>query len=273
LGYNTAVFCALYRLNGVKNVINMDGLEWRRGKWGGVARMWFRLNERLGAWLSNVVVADHPEIARRLQSMVPYDKIHMIPYAAEILSNADEGQLLRFGLEKRAYVLVIARPEKENLILEIVRAFSRQRRGVRLVILGRYTPDKNEYHRSVLDSASEEVVFLGAIYRKEVVQSLRFHARLYIHGHTVGGTNPSLVEALGAGSAVLAHDNVFNRWVAGEGAHYFVSEEDCARELDSLLINDGEILAMQAASKRQLMKHFTAHQVYEAYEGVLGQWQ
>ena len=73
----------------------------------------------------------------------------------------------------------------------------------------------------MVDAASDEVVFPGAIYDPEVVQALRFHSLAYVHGHTVGGTNPSLVEAMAAGNPVIAHDNVYNRWVAGPAQRYF----------------------------------------------------
>ena len=80
----------------------------------------------------------------------------------------------------------------------------------------------------------DEVMFVGAIYDLPVVQALRFYARFYVHGHTVGGTNPSLVEALGAGSPVLAHANRFNRWVAGEKALFFSSETECETHITRL---------------------------------------
>ena len=96
-----------------------------------------------------------------------------------------------------------------NSILEIVTAFSRKPRGMKLVVLGRYDPEMS-YHKQVMDAASDEVMFPGAIYDKATVSALRFHSALYAHGHQVGGTNPSLVEAMGAGSAVLAHGNHFN---------------------------------------------------------------
>ena len=79
------------------------------------------------------------------------------------------------------------------------------------------------------------MLFTGAIYDKSIVQALRFHSAAYIHGHQVGGTNPSLVEALGAGNAIIAHDNRFNRWVAGEGGVYFSNKDDFSQRLSQLL--------------------------------------
>lgn len=269
LGYNTAIFCALYRLQGVKNVINMDGIEWRRGKWSPWERSWLYINEKLGAWLGNHLVADHPEIKNHLARFVSSDKITVIPYSADILETADEKQLSSLGLEKNGYALIVARPEQENLILESVRAYSCKKRGLPLVILGNYTPQSNRYHQKVLEAGGDEILFVGAIYDQAVVQALRFFARFYIHGHTVGGTNPSLVEALGAGSPVLAHDNKFNRWVAGEGARYFSSEEDCGRQIDILLQDDDLIASMKRHSSQQIEKKFTWDTIHRAYEQLL----
>jgi glycosyltransferase involved in cell wall biosynthesis len=269
LGYNTAVFCLLYRLNGIKNVVNMDGVEWRRGKWSPLERAWLYVNEKLGAWLANHLVADHPEIKNHLSRFVSSSKITVIPYSADILETADQSLISPFDLEKNKYAVLIARSEKENSILEIVSAYSKIKRGMPLVILGNYTPETNSYHKLVVDAAGDEVKFVGAIYDKDVVQALRFFARFYVHGHTVGGTNPSLVEALGAGSPVLAHNNLFNRWVAGEGARYFFTEGECSEQVDILLQDDGLIASMRQHSFLQMQNNFTWDKVHQAYEQLL----
>lgn len=220
LGYNTAAFCAWLRLKGVPNVINMDGIEWSRAKWGGAAKAWFWLNDWAGCWLGNHLVADHPEIANHLATRVPRRKITTIAYGADCLVDMPDAPVRQLGLEPGHYLTLIARPEPENSILEVVSGFSAKPRQCTLAVLGNYD-ERNAYHRAVKAAAGPEVRFLGAIYDKTVVQALRYHCLAYVHGHQVGGTNPSLVEALGAGNAVIAHDNRFNRWVASDGACYF----------------------------------------------------
>ncbi len=269
LGYNTALFCALLRLRGVTNLINMDGIEWRRDKWSALERAWLYLNERAGCLLGNHLIADHPEIEKHLQTRVSSRKITMIPYGAEEIGAADGMLLGEPGLEPDGFVLVVARPEPENSILEIVRAFSRKERGMKLVVLGNLSPGENAYHRALLEAAGDEVMFPGAIYEKNMLAALRFHAWLYVHGHTVGGTNPSLVEALGAGSAVLAHDNVYNRWVAGDGAAYFSDEQDCAERFDQLLKTSDRISEMRAWSRRRFQESFRWDRILSSYEQVL----
>ncbi len=268
LGYNTAIFCFLYRLKGITNLINMDGMEWRRQKWNTLEKLWLYLNERFGSWLGNHLIADHPGIKAHLAKYISPEKITVIPYGAEQVVNVDAALLKQYNLIPNEYILVIARPEPENSLLEIVSAFSNKKRNLKLVVLGRYFL-KVPYHNKVKEAASKEVIFPGAIYDKAVVSALRFYARLYVHGHTVGGTNPSLVEALGAGMPVLAQDNSFNKWVAGPGAHYFKNETDCAQELELLLDDEQELRKMKSASLKHYQEKFSGERDLKAYESLL----
>lgn len=271
LGYNTAAFCAVYRARGVVSVLNMDGMEWKRAKYSLAERAWFYVNEWLGCLLADHLVADHPEIARRLARRVDAARMTTIPYGARAVSEADPARLAPFGLEPGAYALLIARPEPENSILEVVRAYGRGTRRYPLAVLGLYRRDV-AYERRVRDAAGPEVRFLGPVYDRAVVDALRRHARLYVHGHTAGGTNPALVEALGAGTPVLAHDNPFNRWVCGPAsAAFFRDEHACAAALDALLPPhaDARRAAMSAAARQRHADAFTLPVTLGAYEAML----
>ena len=266
LGYNTAIFSILYRLCGRFNIINMDGLEWQRQKWNAFQRSWLYINERIGARLGNYLIADHPEIKKYLSRSISEDKIFTIPYGSDNVIHNDASLLAPYGLTENAYALVIARPEPENSILEIVSAFSARPRGYKLAVLGKYHLKRSSYHRQVVEAASEEVVFLGGIYDSKIVQTLRVNTRLYIHGHTVGGTNPSLVEALAANSPVLAHNNAFNCWVAGENAHYFSDRDECMQELNELLDCTEELEQMKQGSTMRYQQAFANDKDLKAYE-------
>lgn len=268
LGYNTAIFNTLLRLKGIPNLFNMDGIEWTRAKWGKLAKTWFWLNDWLACWISDHLIADHPGIRAHLMTRVSSHKITMIPYGAVPVDRAPAEPVLALGLQPGRYLTVIARPEPENSLLEIVSAFSQKKRGYKLAVLGKYAPAE-PYHQAVLAAASDEVCFLGAIYDTTMVQALRFHSAAYLHGHQVGGTNPSLVEALGAGNAVIAHDNRFNRWVAGDGARYFDSSANLATHLDDLLTDGSALPAMKSASRERFQQALTWPIVLKAYEKLL----
>jgi len=268
LGYNTALFCALLRLKGVPNLINMDGIEWSRAKWGAAAKAWFWLNERAGCWLGDHLVADHPQIKVHLQSRVAASKVTTIAYGGEAVTSAPVEPVLALGLRPGGFLTLIARAEPENSILQVVQGFSTKPRGHQLVVLGHYD-STNSYHQAVKNAASSEVKFIGAVYDKAVVQALRFHSAAYVHGHQVGGTNPSLVEALGAGNPVVAHDNRFNRWVAGDGASYFTSADSLSERMDELLSQPSKLADLRAHGQRRFEAMFTWSDILGQYEALL----
>lgn len=268
LGYNTAIFSVFYRLHRRVHLMNMDGIEWKRDKWNWVQRLWLRLNEYLGAKLADHLIADHPVIKLHHLSHAASEKITVIPYGAPSVDSSDREVLDRFGLTPDGYALVVARPEPENSVLEIVSAFSQQRRSIKLVVLGHYDT-KAAYQRSVLDAGSDEVIFPGAIYEKRIVEALRTFALFYLHGHRVGGTNPSLVESLAANNAIVAHDNPFTRWVAGKGARYFTSRDSLETILNELLTEPKSIIAMQDATAVRFREAFQLEAVLYRYECLL----
>ena len=268
-GYNTGIFNIWQRLKRIPMVINMDGIEWSRSRWGFTRQAILYINERFSALFGNHLIADHPEIEKYLWTRAPKRKVTMIAYGADEVLDADDGPVRALGLEPGGYLTLICRPIPENSILELVEGFSRRPRGIKLALLGNYRPAEDEYHRAVVDAASDEVVFLGAIFDPDVVQPLRFHSAMYLHGHTVGGTNPSLVEALGAGNPVLAHDNAYNRWTAGPDQAYFTTADDVAARLDSALGAQGRLTDMSSAARRRYRAGLTWDQVGEQYRHLL----
>lgn len=268
LGYNTAIFNLIFRIKRKINIINMDGIEWKRDKWRWYERFWLYINERAGCLIGNHLIADHPEIEKHLLTRIKPNKVTMIPYGARDVDSPSEERLDKFALTAGGYAIVIARAEPENSILEIVMAFSSVTRHKKLVVLGKYD-ENNNYHSLVKSSASAEVIFLGAVYDHDDLDALRLYSLFYIHGHTVGGTNPSLIEALGAGQPVLANDNVFNRWVAGDGAMYFKDEDQCASAIDVLLNDKCRLQRMRIGSKERFETCFTWNNVLGQYDSLL----
>lgn len=267
LGYNTAVFNILQRLKGRRVLMNMDGIEWKRAKWSMPARAWFFINEIVGANLCHVPIADHPEIARHVGRR-SFKQPVVIPYGSDLIESASIEPVTALGLEPERYLISIARIEPENSILEMVRAFESITTDAKLIVLGKFDPE-NAYHRKIRSFASDRIKFPGAIYDPETVSALRFHARAYLHGHQVGGTNPSLVEALGAGNACIAHDNRFNRWVGGPDQFYFQDEFSAFKAMDEALNNDARIAWARVSSRKRHAEDFGWDSIFKAYEAVL----
>lgn len=268
-GYNTGVYNFQQRLKGIPNVINMDGLEWQRKRWGFAKQAILYVNERFAALFGDHLIADHPVIEKYLLTRAPQRKISTITYGAHPIAEVPSTESLAgYGLEAGQYLTLIARPIPENSILEIVQGFSARKRGVKLALLGGYKPDADPYHKAVMDAASDEVLFLGPIYGDAIVP-LRYHGLAYLHGHTVGGTNPSLVEALAAGNPVIAHDNHYNRWVAQDAAVYFTDAADFDLRVSELLADPSRTALMHQAALKRFEEEFTWNRVAGQYEAVL----
>jgi len=268
LGYNTGIFAPLIRISHRRFAINMDGIEWMRGKWSLPIRAWFWVNEKIAAWAGTTLIADHPEIANHLARRAERSKIVTIPYGALSICDAVVEPLNEFGVIPDKYLISICRIEPENLVLELVRAFSFKSRGYNFVVVGPTDP-ANRYHRAVRAASSSEVLFVGAIYDRVALASLRWHARAYCHGHTVGGTNPSLVEALGAGNAILAHDNKFNRWTAGDQQFFFTDVASCGLRMDEISLNFGRVFQARRAARARFEEAFQLNKIHSAYEAIL----
>lgn len=268
LGYNGAIFLPYLRVRGRKLITNMDGIEWRRPKWNLCVKAWFWVNEWIAAWTSQRLVADHPAIADHLATRRPRADTVMIPYGGEPIWNADPEPLTAMGLTPGRYLLSVARIEPDNNTLLMVEAFSRACRGDRLVVLGTLS-DANPYHRKVRAAASSEVLFPGGIYDPVTVASLRFHARAYVHGHTVGGTNPSLVESLWAGNVAIAHDNPYNRWTAGSAGLFFDDADAFEALVVRALAGDAAVAEARLAARREAALRFDWAQILCRYEDEL----
>lgn len=268
LGYNTAVFSALLRLTGHSVLTNMDGIEWKRAKWPWHGRIWLYLNEWIGALTSTKLIADHPEIASHLQRRRTMRDIVMIPYGGDKVVAASTQPLASLGLRPARYLLSIGRIEPENNILLMVRAYMQHPRDLEFVCLGKLTPQTNEYHAQVIEAGGSRVKFLGAIYDTETVKALRHHAAAYCHGHSVGGTNPSLVESMGTGSAIVAHDNCYNRWVAGPRQLYFADEMTCAAMFDQVEAGGPSIRSARDSTKERFDQAFQWQPILDAYEAL-----
>lgn len=204
-------------------VTNMDGLEWKRSKYSKPVRHFLKYAEKLAVRSSDCLVADSLAIQDYLQ--ITYQKPSVfIPYGAEIENTIGDEALKSFGLEPGAYYLLIARMQPDNHIEEIIRGVSGAETEYPLLVVGNTHNRFGRYLKKKYESG--KIVFKGAIFEKQILNELRHHCRLYFHGHSSGGTNPSLLEAMAASALICAHDNPFNRSVLGADALYFSTAND-----------------------------------------------
>lgn len=227
LGYGAAPFCILPRFFGTKVWLNVDGIEWARAKWGKLAKLYFKAMEYFSVRVPNRVIADaagiRDHLERRHGELTNCD---VIAYGASVVNDAPNKNLLaEWALEPRGYHLVVCRLEPENHVLEIIKGYYQSSTRQPLVILGNHHAN-TPYVQMILGLASDRVRFIGTVFDKQQLEALRFYSLIYFHGHGVGGTNPSLLEAMGCGNIIIAHDNTFNHEVLGTFGRYFLAPSD-----------------------------------------------
>lgn len=205
-------------------VTNMDGLEWKRSKYSKTVQKFLLRAEKWAAKHSHLLVADNPEIEHYLHEKYTNQVVH-IPYGANIPREPGTTALNHYNVEPGFYNVLIARMEPENHIEEIIEGHVNSTADDPLLVIG---GTKNRYGRKLVRKyrSSKKVQFLEGIYDKSILDQLRFHAKLYFHGHSVGGTNPSLLEAMACSCVIVAHDNPFNRSVLKNHAWYFTNAFD-----------------------------------------------
>jgi glycosyltransferase involved in cell wall biosynthesis len=208
-----AVFSWVPRLVGTRVALNVDGLERKRKKWNALGRAVYQISEWLATFLPNVIVTDAATIQDYYRTRYSADST-FIPYGASVDGTADEGALTRFGLSPKQYFLYVSRLEPENNAHLVVRAFESTRTDLKLLVVGD-APYSVEYILQLKATRDPRIIFAGAIYGAGY-HELQSQALCYIHATEVGGTHPALVEAMGHGNAVIAHDTVENREVVGE---------------------------------------------------------
>ena len=268
LGYGASGLCWLPRLWGSQVWINMDGLEWARKKWGPIARCYFRIAESIAMWTPSRIVADAAEIKAVLRSrhswMPPCD---VIPYGCEIVETAGRDELSSYGLLPDSYYLVVCRFEPENHVKEIIEGFLEANTRARLVLVG--DSRRDTYGRSLTRYKDDRVVFVGPVYDVPRIQALRYFCKAYLHGHSVGGTNPSLLEAMGCGNVILAHDNPFNREVLGTSAIFFSTSAQIGAAIDSIDLKTVDLAGLKSAVVQRARQFYGWEQITDHYCDLL----
>ena len=259
-------FLPLLKARGIPTLVNVDGIEWERAKWSPLAKRVFHSGAQLAAKWATELVFDARAIEDYWRQTFGAKGI-FIPYGGDVPPALDVPD----GLAHRGYALLIARFVPENSVPEFFQAVPAIAAKYPVVIVG------SSGYGGELDNAARElaashpsVSWLGQISNDSLLLALWQHAGVYFHGHSVGGTNPSLVQAMAASAPILARDTIYNREVLGtEGRFVSAEPEAIARTVLQMMENRTELDQLARENLRRAEQHYSWPQVCEAYEHAL----
>lgn len=265
LGYtSSSVWHWLFPKN-INVVTNMDGLEWKRSKFSKPTQTFLKYAEKLAAVNSHHLIADSLGIQEHLQNKYALNS-SFIPYGANLVSEPNTQYLGEFELLPHQYDLIVARMEPENNIEMIVKGFLLSQTNRKLIVIGNH--DQTPFGRFMKANYKDDrIAFVDAIYDIEKLNCLRWYSNLYFHGHSVGGTNPSLLEAMASNGLICAHQNIFNHSVCGDSAFYFKDEQSVKNLVEQVVKSDN---SSKLDQQRIILKtRYDWNDIISQYEQVL----
>ena len=234
LGVSGCAFLPIFRLFSKKKlIINIDGLEHRRDKWNKWIRKFLKFSEKQAVKYGDIIVTDNKGITDYVteeygkpSELIAYGGDHVL---TEVDQSLTEKVLREYGIEKDQYALGICRIEPENNVHVILEAFERAQK--KIVFIGNW--NKSEFGRNLAEKYKDSVYvkITPAVYDLNVLNVIRSNCSVYLHGHSAGGTNPSLVEAMFFGKPLIAFDVVYDRESTENKAAYFKNTDDLVKLL------------------------------------------
>jgi len=236
LGYtSSSVWCKLLPKKSVI-ITNMDGLEWKRTKYSKMVQKVLLFAEKLAVKSSDYLVSDSIGIQKYIQQKYRKDSTY-IAYGADLFNDPDESLISQYEVEKHQFNMILARLEPENNIETILDGVVLSGDTTPMLVIGNHNTKFGNYLKDKF-KANPNIRFMGAIYNLEHLDNLRYFSNLYFHGHSVGGTNPSLLEAMASGALIIANKNEFNEAILKENAYYFSDAEEVKKLLLKIKKND-----------------------------------
>lgn len=245
-------------------VTNMDGLEWKRSKYNKGVQKFLKYAEKLAVNNSHFLISDSIGIQDYIKNKY-HKNSENIPYGAIMFNSPDSTLLEEYGLEPFGYNMLIARLEPENNIETILAGVIASPSTQPVLVIGKHNTSYANYLKQKYEY-DKRVRFLGGIYDLNKLNNLRYFSNIYFHGHSVGGTNPSLLEAMSSSALIMANDNIFNKSILGANAFYFKSAEDIQKMMNISKLNYKELLT---ENKKKIEDIYSWDRVNSQYETFL----
>jgi glycosyltransferase involved in cell wall biosynthesis len=263
LGYTSSSIWGWLLPKKVVVTTNMDGLEWKRSKYSGVIKKFLQFAEFLGVKYSDHLISDSIGIQDYLKNKYKVSSTY-IAYGATLFDRPDSSILKRYNLIVNQYDLLIARLEPENSIEVILDGVVQANVSRPIIVIGNHETTYGNYLKNKFSTYSQ-IQFIGSIYCITVLNNLRYYANIYFHGHTVGGTNPSLLEAMASNSLICANDNAFNKYILGEDALYFQNVNDVALHLSQVRFHSSEHQLMITRNRDKISQNYDWELIIDQY--------
>jgi glycosyltransferase involved in cell wall biosynthesis len=217
-------------------ITNMDGLEWKRTKYSKPVQQFLKFAERLAVKSSNYLISDSLGIQKYLKEKYEVASTY-IPYGAKVFENPNEELLKEYDVTKGNYNMIMARFEPENNIETVLDGIVLCKENMTLLVLGNHNTKFGSYLKEKFKT-KKEIRFIGAEFNMNKLNNLRYFSNIYFHGHSVGGTNPSLLEAMASKAFIVAHNNHFNKAILRENGYYFSNSQEVKNSLETIKKND-----------------------------------
>ncbi|HEY9362982.1 MAG TPA: DUF1972 domain-containing protein [Chitinophagaceae bacterium] len=266
LGYtSSSLWGGLYPQKPVV-ISNMDGMEWKRAKYAKPVRTFLEFAESLAIKYSDFYIADSPKIQQYLHTKYDINAVY-IPYGAEIFPGDRSTLLSSFGITHHNYYLLIARMEPENNVETILDGFHQSNSEKVFIVIG---STKNKFGKYLQKKFMNDgrIQFIGPLFDPAKTHLLRYHSLLYFHGHSAGGTNPSLLEAMASHALIAAHRNEFNSSVLMQDAYYFSSAEEVKYLIENICRTPSADL-MTARNFVKIQQKFNWPMIIDQYEAFI----
>ena len=267
------IYIPLLKLFGIKVVTNLDGLEWERSKWSYLAKFVFKIGAKLNTLLSDKLIADAEEIKKIYVNKLNYEPC-VIEYGAEIRTDLTPDSISNiYDLIPGQYYLLATRFIPENNALFVIENYIKSGISAKLVVLGRNYYN-SEYERKIKSLTDPRVLFLGHIDDRKTLLEFYKYSYVYIHAHSVGGTNPSLLEAMANNSCILAHDNPFNKEMLNDwqyGSPFKLNSFDFLDKLLFMQTNPEYVKNMKEKSVERVASKYNWSIIEEKYKNLLNE--
>ena len=217
-------------------ITNMDGLEWKRSKYSKPVQQFLKFAERLAVKSSDFLISDSLGIQKYINSKYNVTSTY-IAYGAKVFSSPNEEILKEYDVLKHNYNMIMARFEPENNIETILDGIALAGHETTVLVLGNHQTKYGDYLKNKFKT-HKQIRFIGAEFDINKLNNLRYFSNFYFHGHSVGGTNPSLLEAMASNAFIIAHDNHFNKTILKENGYYFSNPADIKNIIDRIKKND-----------------------------------